>query len=161
MISASRPRLVVAAAVVIFTVLSCYLLSQPASAGLPLISFSSSSSSSSSSASTADSSSLTPEDTDRVNNSTLGFGKVFVVGLPERTNQRDAIALTSSLTGFDVEWVDGVHGKDVPDHALPFGVDRAALTDSNLGSWRSHMNAVRRYLRSACQTCTSSLNQVR
>jgi hypothetical protein len=83
-------------------------------------------------------------DIDRAANETLGFSKVFVVGLPERSDKRDAIALTSSLTGFRVEWVDGVKGESVPDKAVPFGVDREKLWESNLGSWRGHMNAIRR-----------------
>lgn len=85
-----------------------------------------------------------PEDINRVANGTLGFAKVFVVGLPERTDKRDAMALTSSLTGFDVEWIDGVRGESIPDKAVPFRVDRKKLMETNLGSWRGHMNAVRR-----------------
>ncbi|KAK9794276.1 hypothetical protein SCARD494_05853 [Seiridium cardinale] len=85
-----------------------------------------------------------PADINRVTNSTLGFGKVFVVGLPERTDKRDAMTLTSSLTGFHVEWVDGVRGETIPDKAVPFGADRKKLWENNLGSWRGHMNAVRR-----------------
>ncbi|KAI1371889.1 glycosyltransferase family 25 protein [Hypoxylon crocopeplum] len=84
-----------------------------------------------------------PADINRVANETLGFQKIFVVGLPERTDKRDAIALTSSLTGFDVEWIDGVKGEAVPDKAVPFGADRNKLWETNLGSWRGHMNAVR------------------
>lgn len=87
-----------------------------------------------------------PEDVNRVTNGTLGFGKVFVVGLPSRTDKRDAMALASSLTGFDIEWVDGVRGENIPDKAVPFGVDRAKLMETNLGSWRGHMNAIRRYV---------------
>lgn len=86
----------------------------------------------------------TPADVNRVTNGTLGFGNIFVVGLPERSDKRDAIALTSSLTGFHVEWVDGVKGDAVPDKAVPFGADRKKLWETNLGSWRGHMNAVRR-----------------
>ncbi|OTB17727.1 glycosyltransferase family 25 protein [Daldinia sp. EC12] len=81
---------------------------------------------------------------ERVGNETLGFEKIFVVGLPERSDKRDAIALTSKLTGFGVEWVDGVKGETVPDKALPFGADRKKLWETNLGSWRGHMNAIRR-----------------
>lgn len=84
------------------------------------------------------------DDIGRVANDSLGFSKIFVVGLPERTDKRDAMALTSSLTGFHVEWVDGVRGEDVPDKAVPYGVDRKKLWENNLGSWRGHMNAVRR-----------------
>jgi hypothetical protein len=79
----------------------------------------------------------------RIGNSTLGFEKVFAVGLPERSDKRDALVLTSSLTGFEIEWIDGVRGEDVVDKALPFGVDRVQLWENNLGSWRGHMNAVR------------------
>lgn len=85
-----------------------------------------------------------PADTESLINETLGFSKVLVVGLPERSDKRDAMVLTSSLTGFHVEWVDGVRGEAVVDKALPFGVDRKKLWENNLGSWRGHMNAVRR-----------------
>lgn len=86
-----------------------------------------------------------PADVNRVTNGTLGFGKVFVIGLPERSDKRDALALASSLTGFNVEWIDGVRGESIPDKAVPFGIDRKVLMETNLGSWRGHMNAVRRY----------------
>ncbi|KAI0122332.1 glycosyltransferase family 25 protein [Daldinia grandis] len=83
-------------------------------------------------------------DINRVANGTLGFEKIFAVGLPERSDKRDAIALTSTLTGFAVDWVDGVRGETVPDKAVPFGADRKKLWETNLGSWRGHMNAIRR-----------------
>jgi len=59
----------------------------------------------------------------------LGFEKIFAIGLPERSDKRDALALTSSLTGFKIDWVDGVKGESVPDKALPFG----AWTESPCG----------------------------
>ncbi|KAI0895039.1 glycosyltransferase family 25 protein [Annulohypoxylon nitens] len=82
----------------------------------------------------------------QVTNETLGFENIFVVGLPERTDKRDAIALATSLTGFRVEWVDGVRGETIPDKAVPFGTDREKLWETNLGSWRGHMNAVRKII---------------
>lgn len=85
-----------------------------------------------------------PTDINRVTNDTLGFSKIFVIGLPERSDKRDAISLTSSLTGFHVDWVDGVRGETIPDKAVPFGTDRKKLWDNNLGSWRGHMNAIRK-----------------
>lgn len=85
-----------------------------------------------------------PADVNRVTNSTLGFAKVFVIGLPERTDKRDAMTLTSSLTGFSLEFIDGVKGEAVPDKAIPFGKNRDNLPNTYLGSWRSHLNAVRR-----------------
>lgn len=80
-----------------------------------------------------------------VTNNTLDFQKIFAVGLPERSDKRDALTLISSLTGFNVDWIDGVRGQSVPDKALPYGVDRVKLWENNLGSWRGHMNAVRTY----------------
>ena len=74
-----------------------------------------------------------------IHNSTLGFEKIFAIGLPERSDKRDALALTSSLTGFKIDWIEGVKGESVPDKALPFGVDRVALWENNVGSWRGHM----------------------
>ncbi|KAI1090599.1 glycosyltransferase family 25 protein [Rostrohypoxylon terebratum] len=82
----------------------------------------------------------------QVTNGTLGFENIFVVGLPERTDKRDAIALATSLTGFRVEWIDGVRGETIPDKAVPFGTDREKLWEANLGSWRGHMNAIRRII---------------
>lgn len=79
-----------------------------------------------------------------IHNSTLGFQKVFAIGLPERSDKRDALTLISSLTGFKIDWVDGIRGETVVDKAVPYGVDRVKLWESNLGSWRGHMNAVRR-----------------
>lgn len=81
---------------------------------------------------------------DRVINDTLGFSKIFVVGLPERSDKRDALSLTAALTGFHVDWVDGVKADTVVDKAVPFGIDRHGGFGSNLGSWRGHMNAIRR-----------------
>ncbi|RYO79223.1 hypothetical protein DL766_003995 [Monosporascus sp. MC13-8B] len=87
-----------------------------------------------------------PTDIYRVTNDTLGFSKVFVVGLPERSDKRDAMALASALTGFHVEWVDGVNGEQISDKAARFGVDRERLWNTNLGSWRGHMTAAWRIM---------------
>ncbi|KAH8646647.1 hypothetical protein BX600DRAFT_153957 [Xylariales sp. PMI_506] len=83
-------------------------------------------------------------DINRVTNDTLGFSKVFAIALPERSDKRDALSLSAALTGFHVEFIDGVKGETIPDKAVPFGADRKALMESNLGSWRGHMNAIRR-----------------
>ncbi|KAF3771411.1 family 25 glycosyltransferase [Cryphonectria parasitica EP155] len=85
-----------------------------------------------------------PAEINRVANDTLGFSEIFVVGLPERSDKRDALVLSAALTGFHVEWVDGVEGETIPDKAVPFGINRYSVTESNLGSWRGHMNAIRR-----------------
>ncbi|KAK6829552.1 glycosyltransferase family 25 protein [Apiospora arundinis] len=85
-----------------------------------------------------------PDEINRVTNETLGFSKIFVIGLPERTDKRDALVLTSSLTGFSVEFVDGVRGDSVPEKAIPFGQNKDSLPVTYRGSWRSHMNVYHR-----------------
>jgi hypothetical protein len=71
------------------------------------------------------------------------------------------------LTGFNIDWIDGVMGEDIPNNALPpvrslehdyaphtyrfgnQGMDRGILPEPNIGSWRGHMNAVRRCVAAA------------
>ncbi|KAI1100057.1 glycosyltransferase family 25 protein [Jackrogersella minutella] len=76
-----------------------------------------------------------PADVNRVSNETLGFEKILIVGLPERTDKRDAIALTSSLTGFQVEWIEGVKGEKIPDKAVPFDDLSSALIMEDDMDW--------------------------
>ncbi|KAI9723629.1 MAG: hypothetical protein M1812_000929 [Candelaria pacifica] len=78
-----------------------------------------------------------------VTNATLGFEKVFVLNLEERTDKRDSLALASGLTGIKLEFVKGLRGAAVVDKALPYGVDRKTMDAGMLGSWRGHMNIVR------------------
>ncbi|PQE25029.1 glycosyltransferase family 25 protein [Rutstroemia sp. NJR-2017a BVV2] len=79
----------------------------------------------------------------RVSNSTLGFQKVFVLGLEERSDKRDAFVLAASLTGFRVEFIAGLKGDKLSDKARPPGLK---LVDGSFGSWRTHMNAIRRII---------------
>jgi hypothetical protein len=88
----------------------------------------------------------TSSDIRRVANATLGFGKIMVIGLPERSDKRDAMALMASLSDMSVEWISGVKSSSIPDTAVPFGFDRTKLKETYLGSWRGHMNAIRRYV---------------
>ena len=94
---------------------------------------------------------------DDVSNSTLGvrcpfnaaegswltmnkFQKVFAINLPARTDHRDALLLTSAVSGIEVDWIDGVEGKDVLEKAMPQpGKD---INAGNIGSWRAHLNAL-------------------
>ncbi|KAH7370009.1 glycosyltransferase family 25 protein [Rhexocercosporidium sp. MPI-PUGE-AT-0058] len=76
----------------------------------------------------------------RASNKTLGFQKIFVLGLPERSDKKDAIVLSASLTGFEVEFFDAVRGDQVLDKTRPPGLN---LKDGALGTWRSHLNVIR------------------
>ncbi|ORY71534.1 family 25 glycosyltransferase [Pseudomassariella vexata] len=82
-------------------------------------------------------------DFERINNATLGFEKVFVVNLAERTDKRDGLSLTAALTDIKLDWTRAMRGSDVGDKALPLGVDRKEWRDGGIGSWRSQMNVIR------------------
>lgn len=47
------------------------------------------------------------------------FGKVFVINLKDRTDKLDAFTLAASLTGFDVDVIEGVRGVDIALKAMP------------------------------------------
>lgn len=80
---------------------------------------------------------------DAIHNETLGFQEIFVINLPERTDKRDALSLVSSLTDIKLTWTNAIRGSNVPDKALPLGVDRKGWRDGGIGSWRSQMNVIR------------------
>lgn len=47
------------------------------------------------------------------------FEKILVLGLKDRSDKRDAMVLSSSLTGFEVEFVDAVKGDEITAKARP------------------------------------------
>ncbi|KAH9904390.1 hypothetical protein F4778DRAFT_61133 [Xylariomycetidae sp. FL2044] len=91
-------------------------------------------------------------DLDPLLNGTLGFSRIFVVGLPERSDKRDAMTLTSALTGFRVEFSSGVRGETIVDKAVPFPQDRNLIGENALGSWRGHMDVIRRIVEEDIQS---------
>ncbi|ATZ56580.1 hypothetical protein BCIN_13g04170 [Botrytis cinerea B05.10] len=88
---------------------------------------------------------LIPADTiseiGRASNATLGFEKVVVIGLRERSDKWDAMVLSASLTGFEVEFADGIKGDEVVDKAKP--PPGHFSNGGAMGPWRGHMNVIR------------------
>jgi len=76
-----------------------------------------------------------------IQNSTLGFGKVFAINLPERTDHHDGLVLASSVSKLRIDFVAGVHGDAVLDKVLP-AKHAEGLTPATKGSWRAHINAI-------------------
>ena len=72
----------------------------------------------------------------------LQFEKIFVVGLPARTDRRDGMVLQAALSNMEIEFIDGVAGGEVPDKAIPMNKGQKRLKDASIGSWRAHMNAI-------------------
>ncbi|KND88357.1 hypothetical protein TOPH_06972 [Tolypocladium ophioglossoides CBS 100239] len=84
---------------------------------------------------------------DDINNSTLGFEKILVVGLPSRTDRRDGMTLQAALSNLDIRFVDGVVGSNVLEKAVPKPQNKEHLRGPGLGSWRGHMNAIQKVVR--------------
>ena len=49
----------------------------------------------------------------------LQFEHVYAIGFKERTDKRDFLTLAASVTGFKVEWQEGVKPKDLLQKAMP------------------------------------------
>jgi len=54
------------------------------------------------------------------------------------------MVLQAALSDMQIEFINGVLGKDVAEKAVPkFSPDAKGLSEASIGSWRAHMNAVR------------------
>jgi hypothetical protein len=87
----------------------------------------------------------------RIANSTLGFGAIFALGLPDRTDKRDAMELSAALTGLKLTWSDGVRGDAMNPKAIPpVHTDPKASRmklDAEVGCWRGHMNILQKIVK--------------
>ncbi|KAG0651906.1 hydroxylysine galactosyltransferase 1 [Hyphodiscus hymeniophilus] len=80
-----------------------------------------------------------PDVTNDVYNKTLGFEKIFVISLPERSDRRDSIILSAALSNIDIEIRDAVRGENVPEQIIP-NENAGRFMKAEVGCWRSHMN---------------------
>ncbi|KAJ5675574.1 hypothetical protein N7462_008471 [Penicillium macrosclerotiorum] len=76
-------------------------------------------------------------------NKTLGFGKIFVINLPSRTDKRDNISLGSSVTGLTVDFVDGVDPETVNPKTYPYNWNYDQ-SDTEYACRRAHVNVAQR-----------------
>lgn len=60
--------------------------------------------------------------------------------MPDRFDRRDSVTLTSALTGFEVQFADGIRAADVSDKAMP---PISGIQGGAKGAWRAHMNTLR------------------
>lgn len=66
-----------------------------------------------------------------------------MVGLPDRSDRRDGMALQAAVSDIEIEFIDGIRGPQIPDKAVPIPKDHDRPPDPVLGAWRGHMNAIR------------------
>ncbi|ODQ49826.1 hypothetical protein SAICODRAFT_10360 [Saitoella complicata NRRL Y-17804] len=79
-----------------------------------------------------------------IQNKTLGFGAILLISLDFRTDRRDALTLITSTSDIEItEVIDGVRGESIHEKAHPTGEWPERVDMSHLGSWRSHMNALK------------------
>lgn len=71
------------------------------------------------------------------------FQKLFAINLPSRTDHRDQMSSAAHFTGLQIDYADGV--REVDSKTLPPGGDPNAHIGV-LGSWRAHLNIMRRYV---------------
>ncbi|KAH0536865.1 hypothetical protein FGG08_006296 [Glutinoglossum americanum] len=83
-------------------------------------------------------------------NETLGFGEVLVISLDYRTDRQDALALLSSLSSLNLTIFHGVTGEETA-HSPAIPPD-TKLRPSELGCWRSHVNAWKHIIESGVET---------
>lgn len=86
-------------------------------------------------------------------NSTLGFGRIMMMIMPYRTDQRDSATLIARESGMDINIVDGVKPSDIPSQALPAGGWTGAPgKPGEVGCWRSHMDALQTVVNERLET---------
>lgn len=78
----------------------------------------------------------------------MQFEHVYAIGLKERTDKRDFLALAASIVGFQVDWLDGVRPDEVHPKSLPQGLNMTIIKPTAAACWRAHMNALRTYVSS-------------
>ena len=83
----------------------------------------------------------------------MGFEKIIVINMDQRGDRRDRMSLLSAHTGIDIEYSPGMKGEQVDPKSTPAHWDtNPALVMGNLGSYRSHMMAIRRVVEKGYRT---------
>ncbi|RDW82819.1 hypothetical protein BP6252_03931 [Coleophoma cylindrospora] len=81
----------------------------------------------------------------------IGFERVFAISLPERSDKRDGIAVGARVTGFSLEFSDGVRGSAMSQKAMPKNWN-PSVGDATLGCWRGHMDVAQKIIRENIQS---------
>ena len=76
-----------------------------------------------------------------IHNNTLGFGDVYIIHMPGRTDKLDSLRLLTSITNISYKIIPGVDGKEIPHVAWPGFYKEGERAASITGCWRAHMNA--------------------
>lgn len=77
-------------------------------------------------------------------NGTLGFEKIYAIGLSDRFDKRDSIEIAADVTGLQLTWIEGVRGKLMEPKTVPPSYKIPGVLPGVIGCWRSHMNVMRK-----------------
>lgn len=77
-------------------------------------------------------------------NGTLGFQKIYAIGLSDRSDRRDSFALAADVTNLQFEWIDGVTPQQINNKTIPPTFKIPKVLPGVIGCWRSHMNVIRK-----------------
>ncbi|KAJ5720164.1 hypothetical protein N7493_007042 [Penicillium malachiteum] len=95
-----------------------------------------------------------------IQNETLGFQHIYAIGLPERTDKRDFLSLAASMTGFKLDWLNGVRPDSLTQKAMPKhealisiqGMNFSSVAPNIVACWRAHMNALVKIVENSFKT---------
>ncbi|PWN31386.1 uncharacterized protein FA14DRAFT_95111 [Meira miltonrushii] len=80
-------------------------------------------------------------------NSTLGFGKIFVIHLPYRSDKKDQLLMMSRLQGIDMTFINARTPSELKQSGLPWQSKEFQETRrTGVASWRSHSDAIQAIL---------------
>lgn len=77
-------------------------------------------------------------------NRTLGFQKIYAIGLSDRSDRRDSIELAADVTNLQLTWINGVSPINMDPKTIPPTYKMPAVLPGVTGCWRSHMNVIRK-----------------
>lgn len=80
-------------------------------------------------------------------NGTLGFEKIYAIGLSERTDRRDSLELAADVTNLHLTWMEGVPAAQMHPKTVPPTYKLNGVLPGVVGCWRSHMNVMRQIVR--------------
>jgi hypothetical protein len=87
-------------------------------------------------------------------NSTLDFGKIYVLNLETREDRHDEMALIAAASGLDLTFVAGVNSKTLEEQSLPdvYGTPYIILEPGHLACYRGHANIWRKMIEDDVET---------
>lgn len=89
-----------------------------------------------------------------VANSTLDFGKIYVLNLETREDRHDEMALIAAASGLKLQFIAGVNSKTLDTQSLPdtYGTTEVILEPAHLACYRGHANVWRQIVEDGVET---------